>query len=132
MLKRIFDYFLNKKFIRFAISGGVATLVDVAILYTLTEWAGIWYLLSSVFSFLIGSITHFAISRTWVFDKIEKPFWQQYQSFFVIHLGGLTINTTALYLLVEYWGLYYILAKMITVLFGVSWTFWANKKFTFK
>lgn len=130
--KQIISYFLQKKFFRFALSGGVATTVDIALLYALTEWLGIWYLVSSVFSFLVGSITHFSISRQWVFVDVNKPFWQQYRSFFIIHLGGLAINTIALYLLVERCHLYYIIAKMITVVFGVSWTFLANKKFTFK
>jgi len=132
VFRKIINYFLNKKFIRFAISGGVATSVDIALLYALTEWGGIWYLISSVFSFLVGSITHFSISRRWVFDQTNKTFWRQYQSFFVIHLGGLAINLMALYILVEYFNIYYILAKIITVVCGVSWTFWANKKFTFK
>ncbi len=129
---KIINYFLQKKFFRFAISGGIATLVDIALLYALTEWAEVWYLISSVFSFLVGSITHFAISRRWVFTNSNKPFWQQYKSFFVIHLGGLAINTAVLFLLVEYGKIYYILAKVITVLCGVSWTYWANRKFTFK
>ena len=132
MFKKILTFFLNKKFVRFAISGGVATLVDIALLYALTEWGGIWYLISSIFSFLVGSITHFSVSRHWVFADNNKGFWAQYQSFFVIHLGGLSINLIALYILVEYFSIYYILAKIITVIFGVSWTFWANKKFTFK
>jgi dolichol-phosphate mannosyltransferase len=131
MFRKIINYFLSKKFIRFAISGGVATVVDIALLYALTEWGGIWYLISSVFSFLVGSITHFSISRHWVFVDSSKRFWAQYKSFFAIHLGGLAINLIALYILVEYFSIYYILAKIITVIFGVSWTFWANKRFTF-
>ncbi|NMC51615.1 GtrA family protein [Candidatus Kuenenbacteria bacterium] len=132
IFKKIINYFLQKKFIRFAISGGIATVVDISLLYILTEWLGIWYLISSVFSFLVGSITHFSISRAWVFDDRGKKYWQQYKSFFVIHLVGLAINTAALYILVEYFDVYYIAAKIITVIFGVSWTFWANKKLTFE
>ncbi len=117
---------------RFAFSGAIGTLVDLILLFMFTEWFGIWYLVSSVFSFMFGSVTHFTISRFWVFKNLEKTFWHQYASFFVVHLGGLCINTAVLYTLVEYGRLYYLFAKIITVFFGVSWTFWANKKFTFK
>lgn len=132
MFKKIFLYFFYHNFFRFAVSGGIATLVDIGLLYILTEYIGIWYLISSVFSFLIGSLTHFTISRYFVFKSFEKTYWRQYASFFIIHLGGLTINTAGLYVLVEFCHIYYILAKLLTVILGVAWTFWANKKFTFQ
>ncbi|MFH1610729.1 MAG: DUF2723 domain-containing protein [Patescibacteria group bacterium] len=131
MIKRIIRYFLAIKFVRFAISGGIATLVDVCLLYLLTEFAGIWYLISSIFSFIVGSFVHFLISRNWVFKNNQQTFLKQYLSFSVVHLGGLIINTIVLYTLVEFFHVYYILAKLLTVFFGVAWTFWANKKFTF-
>ena len=124
--------FFNNKFIRFAISGGMATLIDIALLYCLTEFIGLWYLISSIFSFLIGSLAHFTISRRWVFKNFDKPYWRQYFPFFLIHLGGLAINTAGLYVLVEFMGIYYIIAKLLVVILGVGWTFWGNKKFTFK
>ena len=131
-LQQIKNKILKYQFIRFSISGGTATLIDISLLYLLTEYAGLWYLISSIFSFMAGSITHFSISRHWVFKNQEKTFWRQYRSFFVIHLGGLTINTIGLYLLVEYYHIYYLLAKLMVVMLGVSWTFLANKKITFK
>lgn len=132
MIKIIFFTLIKNKFLRFVISGSIATVVDVAILYALTEYLGIWYLTSSVFSFLAGSLTHFTISRHWVFKNLEKTYWRQYLPFFVIHLGGLAINTAGLYILVEFLQIYYILAKLLIVILGVGWTFTANKKFTFK
>jgi putative flippase GtrA len=132
MFKKIFDYFWSRIFWRFAFSGGIATLTDIILLYILTEYLNIWYLVSSVFSFLVGSLTHFTISRYWVFQNLEKSYWRQYASFFLIHLGGLIINVLGLYLLVEFVGIYYIIAKLLVVVLGVSWTFWGNKKFTFK
>lgn len=132
MIKKIINYFLEKKFIRFSVSGGIATLVDVALLYILTEYVGIWYLISAVFSFMTGSITHFVISRHWVFKDLTKTFWRQYKTFLTIHLGGLSINLIGLFVLVEYFKIYYILAKFLVVILGISWTFFGNKKFTFK
>ncbi len=127
-LNKIFKY----QFIRFVVSGTTATLVDISLLYIITEYIGLWYLLSSIFSFLAGSITHFTISRHWVFNNRQKTFWRQYKSFFIIHLGGLAINTTGLYLLVQFLHIYYLLAKLMVVVLGVGWTFTANKKITFK
>ena len=132
MFKKNIFRFPNNKFARFAVSGAVGTMVDLVLLFVFTEWFAIWYLISSVFSFMFGSVTHFTVSRFWVFKNLEKTFWRQYASFFLVHLGGLGVNTLALFVLVEYAHIYYLAAKIITVLFGVSWTFWANKKFTFK
>ena len=127
-INKIFGY----QFIRFSCSGTIATSIDIGLLYTLTEYLSIWYLVSSIFSFLVGSVTHFTISRYWVFKNQEKTFWRQYSSFFLIHLGGLAINTSGLYILVEFYHLYYLLAKLMVIILGVSWTFLANKKITFK
>ncbi len=132
LLKKELNKLFKRQFIRFSCSGMVATTVDVCLLYFLTSYVGIWYLLSSIFSFLIGSITHFSISRHWVFKNKEKSFWRQYHSFFIIHLGGLAINTTGLYILVTFAHIYYLLAKIMIVFLGVGWTFLANKKITFK
>ncbi len=132
MFKNFWNKLIKYKFIRFAFSGSIATIIDIILLYILTEYIGIWYLISAIFSFLVGSITHFSISRHWVFKNLEKTFWRQYLSFFIIHLGGLAINITGLYILVEYFKIYYIIAKLLVVILGVTWTFLGNKKFTFK
>ena len=130
-LKKILAYILEGKFIRFAISGAVATLVDVFFLYILTEYLAIWYLLSACLSFVIGTVIHYFISSGWVFQNSTKTI-KQYLVFVSVQLVGLVINLLVIYILVEFFYFWYILAKLVAVFVGVIWNFFANLKVTFK
>ena len=129
--KQIVNYLLSKKFVRFSLSGSLATLVDVLILYILTEFFALWYLFSAVFSFIAGTLVHYSISSHWVF-KCERRSFSQYLAFTLIQTIGLVIKLSVIYILVEYFSFWYILAKLIAVFVGLIWNFSANLKITFK
>ena len=128
---KLINYFLAKKFIRFSISGGIATVADVLILYILTDWLGVWYLLSATLSFIVGTFIHYFICSYWVF-KADKKKFRQYMVFVSVQTVGLLINLTVIYILVEYFFVWYILAKLMAVFVGLIWNFFVNSKFTFK
>lgn len=128
MLKKI----LSIKFIRFSISGGIATLVDVAILYALVEFFHLWYLAAAVPSFLIGSFVHFLISYNWVFEhERETKFWHKYLKFTSIHILSLGINLILMYFFVQFLHTHYLIGKIAAIIGSLLWNFWGNKKFTF-
>jgi len=131
-LKKIIYQIPKQKFIRFSISGGIATVIDVSLLYFFTDIIGIWYLVSAILSFIVGSITHYLISRCWVFKSNSERQVKEFLSFFSIHTGNLIISIILLYLLVEYFHLWYILAKILTVAITVFTNFALQKKITFK
>ena len=131
MFNKIINYFLNKKFVRFCVSGGIATLADVGLLYILTEFVGVWYLLSAGLSFILGTIIHYFICSQWVF-KVVKQSAGQYLIFVLIQTVGLAINLAVIYILVEYFSVWYILAKLVAVFVGLIWNFFANLKITFR
>ncbi|MDP3066192.1 MAG: GtrA family protein, partial [Methanobacteriaceae archaeon] len=54
---------------RYVFVGGVAFLVDFGSLYLLTEFFGIYYLTSAAIAFLLGLITNYILSISWVFNK---------------------------------------------------------------
>ncbi len=99
---------------RFGLTGGSALIINVALLYLLTEYAGIWYLASSIISFLCAFAFNFTVSKYWVFKsgdaaKIKKQLPLQL-GVNVINLG---INTILLHSFVEYIGLWYVSAQII-------------------
>lgn len=131
MLTKLFTYFIKKKFIRFCLSGAIATLVDVSLLYVFTEFIGIWYLTSATLSFIIGTLIHYAISSFWVFESRHKTL-KQYLIFVLVQTVGLAINLLVIFILVEYFNWWYIFGKLIAVVIGVMWNYFANLKITFK
>ncbi|MDD5290331.1 MAG: GtrA family protein [Patescibacteria group bacterium] len=129
MIKKI----LSIKFIRFSISGGIATLVDVIVLYALVEWFRVWYLAAAVPSFLVGSFVHFLISYFWVFEhERATKFWKKYLKFTSIHILSLFINLLLMYIFVEFLKTHYLIGKIAAIAGSLLWNFWGNKKFTFK
>mgnify|MGYP001577316452 FL=1 len=59
---------LSAQFFRYFLVGGVAFVVDFALLYLLTEFAGLHYLFSASIAFMAGVAVNYALSVSWVFD----------------------------------------------------------------
>ena len=102
------------KILRFLISGGFATGVDFFFLYAFTEWAGFYYLVSSVLAFLISVAVSFTLQKFWTFENrsldrvhIQAPLH------LTLSLTNILVNTTFLFVLVEYFGIWYIGAQII-------------------
>jgi dolichol-phosphate mannosyltransferase len=60
---------LNKihQLLRFLLAGGVGLLLYYGLLYTLTEWAGVWYLFSAIIGFVACYSVNFTLHRKWTF-----------------------------------------------------------------
>ena len=52
---------------RYTFVGGVAFVVDFALLYILTEYCHFYYIASATISFIAGLLVNFIISILWVF-----------------------------------------------------------------
>ena len=57
------------QFVRYFFVGGFAFIVDFGLLYILTEYAGLHYLLSATLSFIAGLVVNYIISCIWVFNN---------------------------------------------------------------
>lgn len=56
-----------KKFAKFIIVGGIGALIQFGITYTLTEWAGLWYMGSLLVAVIAATIWNFAGNYKWTF-----------------------------------------------------------------
>ena len=57
------------QFVRYFFVGGFAFIIDFGLLYILTEYAGLHYLLSATLSFIAGLVVNYIISCIWVFNN---------------------------------------------------------------
>lgn len=53
--------------VKYALSGGLGVLINLAVLYIFTEKIGIWYLTSSIIAFIISLLTGFFLQKFWTF-----------------------------------------------------------------
>lgn len=103
------------KIIRYLISGGTATAVDLGFLYVFTSLFHINYLLSSVLAFLLAFGVSFFLQKFWTFaDRATDRMKSQLVIYFIITSINLGINTLLMYFFVDFFHIQYILAQIIT------------------
>jgi dolichol-phosphate mannosyltransferase len=99
---------------KFIIVGGLAMLINLAVLYVLISMLGIWYLASSIVSFLVALMANFFLQKVWAFgSRRDKPY-RQFAAFFGTNIFNLGLNTLIMYLLVSHVGIEYLIAQIIT------------------
>ncbi len=93
---------------------GVSTLgLDLLMLAGMTELLHIPYALGTPIAFLIAVSLNYLISRAVVFRGTERPFHHGYALFILFALLAAGAITGAVYLLVTYAHLYYLLARVL-------------------
>ena len=106
--------FLNARVLRFLLSGSISALTNFSILYALTEYVQLWYLFSSIVAFSVSLVVSFVLQKFWTFrnHSLERVHIQA-----PLHVGlaitDLLLNTLALYVMVEWFGLWYMFAQFI-------------------
>ena len=119
-----------KLFIKYCIVGGTAAVVDFGILFILTDFFSVHYLTSATVSFIVSALVNYSLNRSWTFRSNGKN-RKQLPNFFTIATMGLVLNNGMMYTGVEFFGLWYILAKVIATGVVVIWNFFGNKYITF-
>lgn len=131
-LKRI-NKALIKQFLKFALTGTIGTLIHISLLYILTEYFSIYYIISSVIAFMIGNLTVFYINKTWTFNEdIKHKTINRYFKYFTISIIALILNISLLYAFTEYLKFYYIFSQLLATCFSLWVNFIGNKVWTFK
>lgn len=118
---------------RYCFVGGFAFIVDAGGLFLLTEYAGLYYLLSATISFILGLVVNYLLSKSWIFRKSKLTSrWTEFIIYSIIGVVGLGLNTLFLYLFTDCLHIYYMLSKIITAALVMLWNFFARKIILFK
>ena len=101
--------------LRYLVAGITGASTQIGLLYVFTDIVGLWYIYSSLLAFLIAIIISFTLQKFWTFadGEIKKAHYQ-----FAYYMGvavlGIFINTIFMYIFVSIFGIWYILAQIIT------------------
>ena len=121
---------LIRQIIRFAFVGGSAFLIDFGVLWLLTDFLGVHYLLSNCISFTVSVIYNYILSVCWVFDPSGKHSKStELVVFVVLSVIGLGINQLIYWLCVEFAGMHYLVSKIGATAIVMVYNFITRKLF---
>ena len=116
------------EFVRFCFVGGLSLLVDYAVLYSLTEWAGMYYLHSSAISFGVSVVFNYWLCVRYVFQGAKKQTPRQAIIFFSTGVVGLGLNQLCMWFFVDVAGLHYLIAKLGATVIVTAWNYVTKRK----
>ena len=114
--------------IRFCFVGGLSLLVDCAVLFALTEFAGVHYLYSAGISFTVSVIFNYWLCVTYVFKGAKKQTPKQAAIFIGSSVVGLGLNQVCMWFFVEVVAIHYMAAKLGATVIVTLWNYVAKRK----
>lgn len=120
------------QFIKYFFASGIALFADMALLFILTEFCNVYYLISATISFLVGIAITYIFSKLYIFTKTSiKNRTAEFTVFLIIGIIGLVLNNIFLYIFTDLLGIYYMLSKCLVIAITYLWNYFARKKFIF-
>lgn len=114
--------------LRFCVSGGASFIVDYGLMVILKEFCGINYLIATAISFTVSVILNYILCVTWAFKGVDKNNKTAIVIFFITSVVGLGLNELFMWLFVDIAHVYYMIAKIITVVLVMIWNYITKKK----
>lgn len=135
-VSRIFDFkktaFNSFMILRYFICGITAAATNIGLLYVFTDISRVWYLYSSIPSFLLALVVSFVLQKFVVFkDKGINKIRHQFYKFFVVAVLGVISNTILVFIFTDMFGVWYILSQIIAGIFVMVQNFVLYKFFIF-
>ncbi len=128
-MNKLLESKLIKQILKFTVVGGLAFVIDYGLLYVLTEFIGIHYLISSIISFTVSVIFNYIMSITWVFDVTKKQGVKEFIVFIILSVIGLGLNELIMYLMVDIIGIHYMISKLFSTGIVMVYNFITRKIF---
>lgn len=126
MINRLLSNFTDKErieeIIRFLIVGGGCFLLEYILLYVLTEYMHIGYLVSSAIAFTVSLLVNYILCLLVVFN-VKHQSSLEIGLFIITSLIGLIINQGVMWFLVEIIAWWYMFAKVIASGIVMIWNY---------
>ncbi|MDD5083530.1 MAG: GtrA family protein [Candidatus Moranbacteria bacterium] len=121
-----------ERFLKYSLTGGSTFLVDLCLLYVLTDVFGWNYLVSAAVGFTIAVSLNYWLARKFVFSETLRGVREGYIIFGSIALGGVLIVIGLMYILVAKFGWPYLLSRIAVASFAGIWNYFLNFYVNFK
>jgi putative flippase GtrA len=122
----------HERIIGFFLIGAVSSAIDIGLLYYLTEFVGIWYLVSAALSYCCGTLVSYGMNKYLNFHDRNQNYLTQFMTFAAISVSCLMMNLGIIWLAVEMFSVGYLSAKILATLFVFFWNYHGQKTITFR
>jgi dolichol-phosphate mannosyltransferase len=125
---------LTPRTLKFGIVGSSGVLVNMGVLYLLTEFFGVFYLVSSIIAIEVSILSNFLLNDNWTWHD-RKPGHIVHRAIKYHVAAGLTavvVNWLLLLILTEVFHLYYLVSNIIGIGCGMISNFIVNDLWTFR
>ena len=112
------------KILRFLIAGGFSTVFMFATLFVLREVLGLWYIAASAIAFVLATCVSFIIQKFWSFGNLSlRKVKKQSYLFVSLALFNFVANILLMYIIVEYFDIWYFTAQVGVTGCIATWNF---------
>ncbi len=90
----------QKRFVKFALVGGLGAIIDFAVMNALSHWANMTLVFAGTISFIVAVLNNFTWNRYWTYpDSRSRPLINQLGMFFLVNAAGVAIRIPTLHYL---------------------------------
>jgi putative flippase GtrA len=120
------------KFLVYVAVGGTCALLNLALLWLLTDVLGLHYLLSNALSFLALTPVGFVLQKLMTFRTPQAHAGLEWPRYFATMGSSFAVNLVLMYVLVSLLGIWYLAANVITTVLLLVANFLVNLRWSFR
>ena len=130
MINKLFENKLVKQIVKFGLVGGLAFIIDYAVLIICKELLSLPILLATAIGFIVSVIFNYIASIKWVFDvNKERSSTKQFILFIVFSVIGLLITELIMWVGTDIFDIIYLFVKIVATAIVMVFNFITRKMF---
>jgi putative flippase GtrA len=118
---------LAGQFLRFGSIGFLCFLCGLALVFILTEWLRLHYLLSMAIALLVMNFVGWLLNRHWTFASRARRSWAEFARYLLVNAAGFVLTLLLLEMMVSWLGLNYLVASAFIAVLMAGLNFTAHR-----
>ena len=103
------------------------------ILFFLTEVLDLYYIFSAIVAIFLSVLSNYLLNKWWTFkEEIKDKILRKYIQYILLYSASLLANISILYLLVEFFKIWYIIAELCAIICAFFMNYFGSKLWIFK